>query len=170
MERESFEDENVAKQLATDFVCIKVDREEKPAVDAMYMTVCQLLTGSGGWPLSVFVDSKKRSFYAGTYFPKESFQSILKQIAALWKNDSQGLKDRAERITLALKSEGGKRKTEPLGFLKLENSPKTAFDSLSARLTWMARPFSRRISPAKFRAERAFSSARRSVTFFPTSG
>ena len=71
MERESFEDTEVADYLNTHFVSIKVDREERPDVDAVYMQVCQALTGSGGWPLTVFLAPDKKAFYAGTYFPKK---------------------------------------------------------------------------------------------------
>jgi uncharacterized protein YyaL (SSP411 family) len=72
MERESFEDEEVADVLNEAFVCVKVDREERPDLDAYYMAVCQALTGSGGWPLTVILTPEKQPFYAGTYFPKES--------------------------------------------------------------------------------------------------
>ncbi len=70
MERESFADEDVARLLNAAFVCVKVDREERPDVDQHYMAVCQALTGSGGWPLTVVLAPDKRAFFAGTYFPK----------------------------------------------------------------------------------------------------
>jgi uncharacterized protein YyaL (SSP411 family) len=72
MEKESFEDEAVACLLEKYFIAIKVDREERPDVDGYYMSVCQTLTGSGGWPLTVFLTPEKRPFFAGTYFPRES--------------------------------------------------------------------------------------------------
>jgi uncharacterized protein YyaL (SSP411 family) len=72
MERESFEDEEVAAALNDTFVCIKVDREERPDLDAFYMSVCQALTGSGGWPLNVILTPERQPFYAGTYFPRHS--------------------------------------------------------------------------------------------------
>ena len=71
MERESFEDETVAAAMNQAFVCIKVDREERPDLDAYYMAVCQALTGGGGWPLNVVLTPDRQAFYAGTYFPKE---------------------------------------------------------------------------------------------------
>lgn len=70
MERESFEDEEVATVLNASFICIKVDREERPDIDTVYMSVCQSMTGHGGWPLNIVMTPDKRPFYAGTYFPK----------------------------------------------------------------------------------------------------
>jgi len=90
MERESFEDENVAKYLNEHFVSIKVDREERPDVDKIYMTFVQSTTGSGGWPLNVFLTPDLKPFFGGTYFPPEarygrpSFLQLLQQIAGLW--------------------------------------------------------------------------------------
>ena len=71
MERESFEDPQVAALLNEAFVCIKVDREERPDIDDIYMAVCQVLTGSGGWPLTIFMTPDKTPFFAATYIPKE---------------------------------------------------------------------------------------------------
>lgn len=72
MERESFEDSEVALLMNEAFVCIKVDREERPDIDAVYMAVCQMMTGSGGWPLTVLLTPEKKPFFAGTYFPRDS--------------------------------------------------------------------------------------------------
>src|SRR3954462_13209696 len=72
MERESFEDMDVAKLLNDRFVSIKVDREERPDIDSIYMQVCQMMTGHGGWPMSIFMTPDKVPFYAGTYYPKEA--------------------------------------------------------------------------------------------------
>jgi uncharacterized protein YyaL (SSP411 family) len=72
MERESFEDEEVAKLLNDTFVCIKVDREERPDIDNIYMTVCSMMTGSGGWPLTIIMTPDKKPFFAGTYFAKHT--------------------------------------------------------------------------------------------------
>jgi uncharacterized protein YyaL (SSP411 family) len=89
MERECFEDTEVAGMLNTDFVSIKVDREERPDIDSIYMSVCQALTGHGGWPLSIFMTPDAKPFYAGTYFPKKDrlglrgFLSILERISKL---------------------------------------------------------------------------------------
>ncbi|WP_434309272.1 thioredoxin domain-containing protein [Hominifimenecus sp. rT4P-3] len=104
MAHESFEDEEVATILNRDFISIKVDREERPDVDAVYMNVCQLLTGSGGWPLTVFLTPEQKPFFAGTYFPKKSrygrpgLIELLKHVAILWKKDSEALVRDGERI------------------------------------------------------------------------
>ncbi|MFZ0827411.1 MAG: thioredoxin domain-containing protein [Verrucomicrobiia bacterium] len=90
MERESFEDEKVAQVLNEFFVSIKLDREERPDVDKIYMTFVQSTTGSGGWPLNVFLTPDRKPFFGGTYFPPDNrhgrpgFQQLLRQIAALW--------------------------------------------------------------------------------------
>ena len=72
MEKESFEDPEVAEIMNRVFVSIKVDREERPDIDHIYMTVCQMITGGGGWPLNIVMTSDKKPFFAGTYFPKYS--------------------------------------------------------------------------------------------------
>ena len=91
MERESFEKENVGKFLNEHFISIKVDREERPDVDKIYMTFVQSTTGSGGWPMSVFLTPDLKPFFGGTYFPPDtrygrpSFLQLLEQIAGLWR-------------------------------------------------------------------------------------
>ncbi len=77
MEHESFEDDEVADILDDHFVSIKVDREQRPDIDSVYMRVCQMLTGAGGWPLSIFLTPDQKPFYAGTYFPKNSIHNML---------------------------------------------------------------------------------------------
>jgi hypothetical protein len=107
MEKESFEDEEVAGLLNRFFVAVKVDREERPDIDAYYMDVCRLLTGSGGWPLTVFLTPEKRPFFAGTYFPKQSrfgrpgLEDILTRVGEAWKTRRDGLLDAAARIATA---------------------------------------------------------------------
>ena len=91
MERESFEDEMVAELLRRDFISIKVDREERPDIDGIYMTVCQMMTGHGGWPLTVVMTPDKQPFFAGTYFPRVSVPGrigmldLLPRLATVWK-------------------------------------------------------------------------------------
>lgn len=110
MEHESFEDEEVAKVLNAYFVSIKVDREERPDIDHVYMTVCQAMTGSGGWPLNLFLTPQRKPFYAGTYFPKTArygnpgFIAILKQIANLWNTDKESIIVSSEQATKVLQS------------------------------------------------------------------
>ncbi len=85
MAHESFEDEQVAEQLNSGFVAIKVDREERPDVDAVYMTATQAMTGQGGWPMTVFATPGGDPFYCGTYFPKEQFTHLLASVTTAWR-------------------------------------------------------------------------------------
>lgn len=84
MEREDFENEAIARIMNTNFVCVKVDREERPDIDDQYQTAVQIITGSGGWPMSVWLTPDLKPFHAGTYFPPAEFESILGQLASLW--------------------------------------------------------------------------------------
>jgi uncharacterized protein YyaL (SSP411 family) len=108
MERECFEDDEVAEVLNKNFISIKVDREERPDIDNIYMTACQALTGSGGWPLSVFLTSDKKPFYAGTYFPKKSkygmpgFIDILQSITKAWHEDQERILGSGDSLTYAI--------------------------------------------------------------------
>lgn len=110
MEKESFEDFEVANILNEYFISIKVDREERPDVDSIYMTTCQMMTGRGGWPLSIFLTPDKKPFFAGTYFPKDNrygrmgFKELLLKIADVWKNNSQEIIQSANEITSSLKN------------------------------------------------------------------
>ncbi len=109
MEKESFEDNEVAELMNEFFVSIKVDREERPDIDGIYMTVCQMLTGSGGWPLTIVMTPDKKPFFAGTYFPKtERFGRIgmlqlLPRLNELWRNKKSDLLKSAEEISNAVK-------------------------------------------------------------------
>jgi len=109
MKRECFEDEEVAKKLNESFVSIKVDREERPDIDSIYMNVCQMLIGHGGWPLNVFLTPDQKPFYAGTYFPKYSryghpgFLDVLARLQQLYQQKQGELASYAEKITEALK-------------------------------------------------------------------
>jgi len=104
MERESFEKENVGQFLNEHFVSIKVDREERPDVDKIYMTFVQSTTGGGGWPLSVFLTPGLKPFFGGTYFPPDarygrpSFLQLLEQIAALWRERKMEIVDSADEL------------------------------------------------------------------------
>ena len=110
MAHESFEDEGVARLLNRHFVAVKVDREERPDIDQIYMSVCQALTGRGGWPLSLFLTPERKPFFAGTYFPKTSrlgmsgFTELLTQIAALWEKDRDRVLKAGEEITESVRS------------------------------------------------------------------
>ena len=110
MAHESFEDEEVARLLNRYYIAIKVDREERPDIDKIYMSVCQAMTGRGGWPLSIFMTPEGKPFFAGTYFPKSSrmgmpgFMDIINQIAALWQGDRERLLRTSEEVTSHIRS------------------------------------------------------------------
>lgn len=99
MEHESFEDEEVAAIMNEHFVCIKVDREERPDIDQVYMTAVQIMTGHGGWPLNCFALPDGRPVYGGTYFPKEHWKNILLNLAAVYKNDRPKAEQYADELT-----------------------------------------------------------------------
>ena len=98
MERESFENEIVARIMNEHFVCIKVDREERPDIDQVYMEAVQLLTGHGGWPLNCFALPDGRPVYGGTYFPRENWISMLSSLEKLYSTQRTGLEQQAEDI------------------------------------------------------------------------
>jgi uncharacterized protein YyaL (SSP411 family) len=111
MERESFEDPEIAEILNRHFVPVKVDREERPDIDALYMSVCQMMTGSGGWPLTVIMTPDKEPFFAGTYFPKESLygrpglREILLRVAELWERDPRKVIETAGQVVNAVREQ-----------------------------------------------------------------
>jgi len=114
MERESFSNEEVAKLLNESFVCIKVDREERPDIDTIYMAALHTLRSSGGWPLSMFLMPDGRPIVGGTYWPREDrmvedkkqpgFKSILKIVTDAWKNDPKAIETQAEKLASATTS------------------------------------------------------------------
>jgi uncharacterized protein YyaL (SSP411 family) len=113
MEEESFEDEAVAELLNESFVPIKVDREERPDIDSLYITVCQLVRGQAGWPLSVFLTPEGKPFYVGTYFPKEpkrgqpGFLQLLRDVRDNWSDpeEREEIEERAEQWAAAARGE-----------------------------------------------------------------
>jgi len=120
MERESFEDPEVAKLMNDTFVSIKVDREERPDIDHVYMTVCQMMTGGGGWPLTVVMTPGKQPFFAATYLPRESrpgmtgMLDLIPRIRTLWREQRDKLAQSAEQVTAALDAMGPSPAEEPL--------------------------------------------------------
>lgn len=108
MARESFEDEEVARVLNKHFVPVKVDREERPDIDHIYMTVCQAMTGQGGWPLTIIMTAEQEPFYAGTYLPKRSqwgrpgLLDLLDRVHRLWQNEREKLTQTGRQVTTAL--------------------------------------------------------------------
>ncbi len=109
MAHESFEDEEIAEILNKNFISIKVDKEQRPDVDTIYMAVCQAYTGNGGWPTSIFMTAEQKPFFAGTYFPKTSrygmigFRELLFTIQKKWQTDRERLLHSANEITEILK-------------------------------------------------------------------
>jgi uncharacterized protein len=121
MERESFEDESIAKLLNERFVAIKVDREERPDVDGIYMDAVQAMSGSGGWPMSVFLTPAGKPFYAGTYFPDEprhglpSFRQVLEGIADAWTTRRDEVEVQSGRVIESIRRAGAlEASDEPL--------------------------------------------------------
>jgi uncharacterized protein len=118
MERESFEDEATARVMNDRFVCVKVDREERPDVDALYMEAVQAMTGHGGWPLNVFVTPEQVPFYGGTYFPPEprhgmpSWQQVLLAVDDAWHQRRDEIREQGERMAARLQGAGLLRPSE----------------------------------------------------------
>ena len=98
MEEESFEDEDIARAINDGYVAIKVDREERPDVDAVYMSAVQSLTGGGGWPMTVWLTPTKKPFYGGTYFPARTLLPLLAKLRATYADDPSGVADTAARL------------------------------------------------------------------------
>ncbi|MCU0531461.1 MAG: thioredoxin domain-containing protein [Syntrophales bacterium] len=110
MAHESFEDAGVARLMNETFVCIKVDREERPDVDGIYMTVCQIMTGGGGWPLTILMTPERKPFFAGTYIPKENRHGrigmieLIQGVRRVWETRRGDVLSSAEQVTLALQN------------------------------------------------------------------
>ena len=108
MEKESFEDDEVAKLMNDAFVSIKVDREERPDIDGIYMSVCQMITGSGGWPLTIVMTPDKKPFFAGTYFPKHNrfnrigMVDLIPRLKEVWKTKKEEVFKSADEIASSL--------------------------------------------------------------------
>ena len=123
MAHESFENEKTAEILNQYFISIKVDREERPDIDSVYMSVCQAFTGSGGWPMSIFMTWDKKPFFAGTYFPPKShygmpgFPDLLNAIASQWNNNRKKLLQSAEQIIEHLKNTKSDNKAKNKNFV-----------------------------------------------------
>jgi uncharacterized protein YyaL (SSP411 family) len=132
MEHESFEDKGVAELLNEHLVAIKVDREERPDIDNVYMKICQMITGRGGWPLTIIMTPDKKPFFAGTYLPKKrrfnqiGLMELIPRIGELWKTQRRDLLASAEKIVLAL----GQQPFQPSGQSLDESVLNSAFQQL----------------------------------------
>lgn len=135
MEHESFEDLDVARLMNQAFVSVKVDREERPDIDNIYMTVCQMLTGSGGWPLTILMTPDKKPFFAATYIPKESrfgrmgMLELIPRMQEFWSTRRDELLDSANQISGALQQVSKDSPGEELS----ESTLRTAYEQLGRR-------------------------------------
>ena len=135
MAHESFEDEEIGNLMNEVFVSIKVDREERPDIDKIYMTVCQMMTGSGGWPLTIIMTPDKKPFFAGTYFPKETrfgrigLNDLIFRIKELWKQQRNQILVNADQITFALQNATNESPGDKLD----ENILKNVYNKLKSR-------------------------------------
>jgi len=136
MAHESFEDEGVARILNKNYIAIKVDREERPDVDKIYMSVCQALTGRGGWPLTILMTPEGKPFFAGTYFPKSGRMGIpglidiLNQISAKWEKDRARILKAGQEITNAIQP--GSEPDRPVPVVSVDTLKK-GYSQLAAR-------------------------------------
>src|SRR5687768_8480812 len=139
MERESFEDADTAQFMNDHFIPVKVDREERPDLDSIYMEAVQGITGHGGWPLTAFLDPDGVPFYGGTYFPPEprqgmpSFRMVMEAVAESWGSQRERIRSSAERIRAQL---------DAVGRIEPSNEPVTgdALDAAVRRLRQAADP------------------------------
>jgi uncharacterized protein YyaL (SSP411 family) len=136
MAHESFEDREIAGLMNETFVCIKVDREERPDVDGIYMTVCQIMTGSGGWPLTILMTPERKPFFAGTYIPKENrngrigMVDLIRGVQRVWKTRHGEVLSSAEQVTMALQKVSAESST---GELSGEAACHKAYEDLADR-------------------------------------
>jgi len=137
MERETFEDESLAKYLNAHFVSIKVDREERPDVDAVYMAAVQAMTGQGGWPLSVFLTPERKPFFGGTYFPptdrygRPGFKTVLERLVDYWANHRKDVLAGADELTSHLAAgDAGKGDVSDAPLARGVDQFRAAFDSV----------------------------------------
>ncbi|HHY00780.1 MAG TPA: thioredoxin domain-containing protein [Methanothermobacter sp.] len=133
MARESFQDPEIGKIMNETFVSVKVDREERPDIDSVYMAACQMITGTGGWPLTIIMTPDLKPFFAGTYFPKDSgsrgsgLRDIILNVGDLWNNRKDELQKSAEELTFSLQQLSKIKSGPELD----EKTLKTAYQSLN---------------------------------------
>ncbi len=138
MEHESFEDTDVARLLNDGFICIKVDREERPDIDNVYMSVCQATTGRGGWPLTIVMTPDKKPFFAGTYFPKsarfgrQGLVELLPRLGEAWRTQREKLVGNADRIVQHLQSAGARAPAAEPGVETLKTGYRQLADRFDA--------------------------------------
>lgn len=103
MERESFENVTVAENMNANYISIKIDREQLPDIDAMYMTAVMMINGSGGWPMSSWLDAEGQPFFGGTYYPADTFNQLLNRVTELWETDKSSLLTQAMQVSEAMR-------------------------------------------------------------------
>jgi uncharacterized protein YyaL (SSP411 family) len=134
MEQESFMDTSVARVMNENFVCIKVDREERPDIDNVYTNACQLVSGNSGWPLNAFALPDGKPFFAGTYYSKQSWINLLKQIAAAYKNQNGKVVLQAQTLARGIADLEFSVLTDSTYNTNNQNAYHDLFDSLYAKL------------------------------------
>jgi hypothetical protein len=131
MAHESFEDPETAKLLNEHMVAIKVDREERPDVDSVYMTATQAMTGQGGWPMTVFMTPAQEPFFCGTYLPRDRFQQLILGVAQAWRDRREGVTGQARHVATAL-ADNAAAVTKALRGSSLENAEEVTAAAVSA--------------------------------------
>jgi uncharacterized protein YyaL (SSP411 family) len=133
MEHESFEDFETAEIMNHHLISIKVDREERPDIDMVYMDACQIMTGRGGWPLNVVCLPNMQPIYAGTYFPKEQWKQIIEELAKVYREEPEKANDYAQRIQEKLDSINQWQSGDTIS----RNQLKEQFITLAENLDWV---------------------------------
>jgi uncharacterized protein YyaL (SSP411 family) len=133
MEREVFEDEEVARRLNQAFIAIKIDREERPDLDAAYMEALQAMTGGGGWPMSLFLTPTLRPFFGGTYFPRDHFLVLLSRLEEVYREERPAIEAQAERLAHQLGSSLRLEPGAPLDDAELKRAAQRALASVDPR-------------------------------------
>ena len=153
MERESFEDDETATLMNERFVCVKVDREERPDVDALYMEAVQAMTGQGGWPLNVFLTPEQAPFYGGTYFPPAprygmpSWRQVLGAVAEAWDTQREEIREQGQKVAPRLGGGNSRTWSRP-GFIRPFYTNSAAYEAhvARARITLSAKHAAKRPS------------------------
>ncbi len=135
MEHQSFENEEVARVMNENFICIKVDREERPDVDQVYMNAAYLINGNGGWPLNALAMPDGRPFFAGTFFPKQNWIRLLEYFAGVYKNERAKLEEQAENVSKGIREiEHIPLNSTGVSFNK--NDLEEMFSTFESRIDW----------------------------------
>ncbi len=163
MEKESFENEEVAKFLNDHFISIKVDREERPDVDQIYMDAVMRMTGRGGWPMTVFLTPDRKPFFGGTYYPKDRFLRLLSRVSKMWQSDRARVIEAAQELYRSISAEESQKAAAGLSeetFSGAITFLKQSFDGQyggfgaapkfpqSARLNFLMRMYHRKADPS----------------------